>query len=252
MKLKGKTALITGGSRGIGRETAMAFAREGAQLAINYFRNDERANQTLEELESLGHILVKGDVADPAQAKAMVNSVYEQFGKIDILVNNAATYKVHKIDEVDYDFWNEAWQKCLNVNLLGPANVSYCVSNLMKENGGGRIINISSRGAFRGEPDFPAYGASKAGLNSMSQSLAKRLAPYDIGVFVLAPGFVETEMAREILDGPTGDDIRNQSPFGRIASAKEVAETVLFLASDAPIFLSGGIIDINGASYLRN
>lgn len=252
MKLKGKTALITGGSRGIGRETAMAFAREGAQLAINYFKNDDRANETLNELESLGHILVKGDVADPDHVKAMVDKVYNEFGKIDILVNNAATYKVHKIDEVDYDFWKESWEKCINVNLIGPANVSYCVANKMRDHGGGRIINISSRGAFRGEPDFPAYGASKAGLNSMSQSLAKRLAPFDIGVFVLAPGFVETEMAREILDGPSGDAIRNQSPFGRIASAKEVAETVLFLASDAPIFLSGGIIDINGASYLRS
>jgi len=251
MKLKGKTALITGGTRGIGRETAIAFAQQGARLAINYFRNDERAKETMEELESLGHILVKADVAKPDEVKAMVDTVIKEFGQIDVLVNNAAAYDVHKIDEVTYEEWQAAWNKSIRVNLMGPAYVTYCVSKEMIKSGGGRIVNVSSRGAFRGEPDFPAYGASKAGLNSMSQSLAKRLAPHNIGVFIVAPGFVQTEMAREILDGPQGDSIRNQSPFGRIARAKEIAETVLFLSSDAPIFLSGGIIDINGASYLR-
>jgi NAD(P)-dependent dehydrogenase (short-subunit alcohol dehydrogenase family) len=127
----------------------------------------------------------------------------------------------------------------------------YCAAQHMIGQGNGRIVNISSRGAFRGEPDAPAYGASKAGLNSMSQSLAKYLAPYNIFVGVVAPGFVETDMAQETLAGPEGDDIRNQSPFKRVAKPEEVAYATLFLASEGAEFMTGAIIDVNGASYLR-
>jgi NAD(P)-dependent dehydrogenase (short-subunit alcohol dehydrogenase family) len=116
---------------------------------------------------------------------------------------------------------------------------------------GGRIVNVSSRGAFRGEPDHPAYGASKAGLNAMGQSLAQALAPHGISVATVAPGFVETDMAAEFLDGPRGDAIRAQSPWGRVARPEEVAAAVLFLASPEAEFVSGAILDLNGASYLR-
>jgi NAD(P)-dependent dehydrogenase (short-subunit alcohol dehydrogenase family) len=121
----------------------------------------------------------------------------------------------------------------------------------MIKNGGGRIVNVSSRGAFRGEPESPAYGASKAGLNAMSQSLAKKLAKHNIFVGVVAPGFVETDMAAELLTGPEGDGIRNQSPLGRVARPEEVARAVLFLAAEGSEFMTGAIIDVNGASYLR-
>jgi NAD(P)-dependent dehydrogenase (short-subunit alcohol dehydrogenase family) len=115
----------------------------------------------------------------------------------------------------------------------------------------GRIVNVSSRGAFRGEPDHPAYGASKAGLNSMSQSLAQHLAPHGITVAAVAPGFVETDMAAPLLAGPEGDAIRGQSPLGRVATADEVADVVAFLASDRAVITTGAIVDANGASYLR-
>jgi NAD(P)-dependent dehydrogenase (short-subunit alcohol dehydrogenase family) len=121
----------------------------------------------------------------------------------------------------------------------------------MIEHGGGRIVNVSSRGAFRGEPEGPAYGASKAGLNSMSQSLAQRLAPHGVFVGAVAPGFVDTDMASRVLDGPNGDDVRAQSPLGRVAKPEEVAYAVLFLASEGSEFSTGTIIDVNGASYLR-
>jgi len=117
--------------------------------------------------------------------------------------------------------------------------------------GGGRIVNVSSRGAFRGEPDGPAYGASKAGLNAMGQSLAKALGGRGVYVFTVAPGFVETEMAEPFLAGPKGDFLRGESPLGRVARPEEVARTILFLASEGAEFLTGGIVDVNGASYLR-
>jgi NAD(P)-dependent dehydrogenase (short-subunit alcohol dehydrogenase family) len=122
----------------------------------------------------------------------------------------------------------------------------------MISQGGGQIVNVSSRGAFRGEPDAPAYGASKAGLNAMSQSLAKALAPHNIYVYVVAPGWVETDMAAESMSGPAGDQVRAQSPLNRIATPDEVARTILFLASEGTEFLTGCIVDINGASYLRS
>jgi NAD(P)-dependent dehydrogenase (short-subunit alcohol dehydrogenase family) len=122
----------------------------------------------------------------------------------------------------------------------------------MTERGGGRVVNVSSRGAFRGEPETPAYGASKAALNAMSQSMAQALAPHGVYFYVVAPGFVETDMANTLLRSPEGDAIRAQSPLGRVATAEEVARTVAFLASEAPDFMTGAIIDVNGASYLRS
>jgi NAD(P)-dependent dehydrogenase (short-subunit alcohol dehydrogenase family) len=116
----------------------------------------------------------------------------------------------------------------------------------------GRIINISSRGAFRGEPTATAYAASKAGLNAFSQSLAQHLAPYNIAVMAVAPGWVETDMSRKVLDSPAGDLIRHQSPLNRVARPEEIAHTVLFLASESAAFLTGAIVDVNGASYLRS
>jgi 3-oxoacyl-[acyl-carrier protein] reductase len=152
---------------------------------------------------------------------------------------------------VSYEEWQAAWQATLAVNLTGAANVTWCAIQHMTPRGGGRIINVSSRGAFRGEPRQPAYGASKAGLNAFGQSLARALAPHGIAVTTVAPGYVATDMAATHLAGPSGDEIRAQSPFGRVADAGEVAAAVLYLASPAAEWASGTIIDLNGASYLR-
>ena len=251
LDLSDKAVLVTGASRGIGREIALQFSKSGARVAINYRHNRQAAEQTLAELAGDGHVLLQGDVSDPAAVQSMTQTAIREMGQIDVLVNNAGIYIEHPIADVGFDAWRDAWQGTLATNLVGPANLSYCVARHMMKQGGGRIVNVSSRGAFRGEPDGPAYGASKAGLNAMSQSLAKALAPHNVFVFVVAPGFVETAMAAESLAGPMGDSIRNQSPLGRVAQPLDIARTVLFLAAEGSEFLTGCIIDINGASYLR-
>ena len=252
MDFTGKHVLITGGSRGIGKACAQAFARRGAQVAINYRSNRNAAQETLAGLAGSGHMLIQADVAQPGSVKMMFEEAMREYGNLDIVVNNAGISQRHPIDAVDYDTWQQAWGQILAVNLVGPANVMYWAVQHMIDSGGGRIVNVSSRGAFRGEPLQPAYGASKAGLNAMSQSLAQQVAKYHIYIGVVAPGFVETDMAAERLSGPGGDEIRQQSPLGRVARPEEVAYTVLFLASEGSEFSTGAIIDVNGASYLRS
>jgi len=181
----------------------------------------------------------------------VVEQVMDAFGKIDILINNAGVFETHPIVETNYQHWQDAWKRTLDVNLVGPANLCYQVVPHMIAQGGGRIVNVSSRGAFRGEAQQPAYGASKAGLNSMSQSLAQALASHNIFIGVVAPGFVATDMAKDILAGPEGKGIKNQSPLGRVATPEEVAHGIVFLASEEAAFMTGAILDINGASYFR-
>ncbi|MEM1328816.1 MAG: SDR family oxidoreductase [Bacteroidota bacterium] len=251
MDFQNKTVLITGGSRGIGKATALAFAEAGARVAINFISNSHAASQTIDELPGTGHIAVKADISNAAAAQHLVNEVVDEFGQINILVNNAGVHTEHPIDNCTYQQWQQAWQEAISINLIGASNVTFCAVQKMIPQGGGRIVNVSSRGAFRGEPNQPAYGASKAGMNAMSQSLAQAVAKYNIFVGIVAPGFVETDLAREILEGPMGDDIRHQSPLGRVARPEEVARGVLFLSSAGTEFMTGAILDINGASYLR-
>jgi 3-oxoacyl-[acyl-carrier protein] reductase len=167
-------------------------------------------------------------------------------------VNNAGVFVPHPVTEVSYAQWQAAWQQTLSVNLTGAANVTWCAVQYMIRGGGGRIVNVSSRGAFRGEPGQPAYGASKAGLNAFGQSLAIALAPHGIAVATVAPGFVETDMAAGQLRSPRGEQIKAQSPFHRVAEPEEVAAAVLYLASAEAEWASGAILDLNGASYLRS
>lgn len=251
MNFENKVVLITGASRGIGRETAVQFAARGAIVAIHFNQNQRAAQETLDALKGVGHIMVQGDVGDPEAVARFVDDTVKALGRIDIVVNNAGIFERHPLDSVAYDMWQAQWRRILDVNLIGAANVCYCAGRQMIEQGYGRIINISSRGAFRGEPNAPAYGASKAGMNAMSQSLAQHLAPYNVFVAVVAPGFVETDMADSTLKGPEGNAIRNQSPLGRVAKPEEVAYTAVFLASEGAEFLTGAVVDVNGASYLR-
>jgi 3-oxoacyl-[acyl-carrier protein] reductase len=251
MDFSNKVVLITGSSRGIGKAAAQQFAEKGAQVVIHYNSNRQAAEETLAQLPGGPHMIVQADIGDADAVEAMVKTAVSTRNRIDILVNNAAIYEDHPLADMSYDEWQASWQRVIGANLLGTANVTYCVGQQMIEQGNGRIVNVSSRGAFRGEPTGPAYGASKAGLNAMGQSLAKYLAPYNIFVGTVAPGFVETDMAKEHLAGPEGDFIRNQSPLKRVAYPEEVAYTILFLASEGAEFLTGCIVDVNGASYLR-
>lgn len=248
----GKSVLVTGASRGIGRAIAVAFAGNGARVAVNYRSDAESARETLGLLQGDGHILVQADVARRDEAEKLVRQVVTEFGRLDIAINNAGIFEAHPVATTEYVDWCNAWDKIVRTNLIGPADVCYQAARHMIENGGGRIVNVSSRGAFRGEPDCPAYGASKAGLNALSQSLAQSLAPHNVYVGVVAPGFVATDMATELLESDAGDGIRAQSPLGRVAQPEEVAHAVLFLASEGAEFSTGAIVDVNGASYLRS
>jgi 3-oxoacyl-[acyl-carrier protein] reductase len=252
LNFKDKTILITGGSKGIGQACARLFAQLGGNVIITYKTDAVAAEQTIAALSPGQHSAWQLDVSHPAAIQNLFAQIAASYPKLDVLVNNAGIYIEHKIAEVDYANWQQSWNDTLQANLTGPANICYFAARQMIAQGGGKIINISSRGAFRGEPDHPAYGASKAGLNAMSQSLAIALAPHNISVHVIAPGFVETDMAANILNGPAGADIKAQSPFNRVAKPEEVARLVAVYASAGFEFTSAGIVDINGASYLRS
>lgn len=247
-----KSVLITGASRGIGRAIAQQFAAQGAQIAVHYNRNQPAAEETLATLPAGNHFIVQADMQEPSAMPKLVEQTVERLGSLDILVNNAGIFEAHPLADVTYEEWQARWKTTIDTNLIGVSNLCYCAGQQMIKQGHGRIVNVSSRGAFRGEPLSPAYGASKAGLNAMSQSLAKYLAPFNIFVHVVAPGFVETEMAKESLKGESGQAIRAQSPLNRVATAAEVAHAVLFAASEQAAFMTGAILDVNGASYLRS
>jgi len=251
MQLSGKTALVTGASGGIGRVCAQMLAGQGADVIVHYHRNEAATTATVESLPSGSHTMLSADLRQAEEVSKLVGSSLELTGQLDILVNNAGVHIEHPPFDCDYGEWQDAWHKTITTNLIGPANLSWCAAQQMKQQGGGRIINVSSRGAFRGEPSGPAYGASKAGLNAFGQSLAKAVGGDNVFVFTVAPGFVETEMAAATLAGPRGDFLRGESPLGRVARPEDVAHTVLFLASPGSEFLTGCIVDVNGASYLR-
>lgn len=244
--------LVTGASRGIGRAIATTFAEAGDRVAVHYGRSQELAEEVVSSLPGEGHVVVQADMADADAVREMVDSAAGRLGRLDVLVNNAGIFVAHPPLETSYEEWQETWARTLATNLTGAANATFCAVPHMIAAGGGAVVNVSSRGAFRGEPANPAYGASKAGLNAFGQSMALALAPHDIRVGTVAPGFVQTEMAREVLDGPGGDAVRNQSPFGRVAKPEEVASAVFWLASEGARFSTGTIVDVNGASYLRS
>ncbi|WP_435579799.1 SDR family NAD(P)-dependent oxidoreductase [Gilvibacter sp.] len=251
MDYSGKKVLITGGSRGIGKATALAFAAKGAQVGINYKSNREAAEQTLSELPGDGHQLFACDISQTAAPQQLISDFVAHYGRLDILVNNAGISIFHNVEDT-FDHWNEAWQKLMQMNVITAANLTYWAAQAMKSNGGGKIVNVSSRGAFRGEPAKPAYAASKAALNAMSQSMAKALAKDQIYSYVVAPGFTETDMASKTLTEVERKALLAESPFSRMAQPDEVASGILALVNEGMEYASGAILDINGASYLRS
>jgi NAD(P)-dependent dehydrogenase (short-subunit alcohol dehydrogenase family) len=244
-------ALVTGASRGIGRAIARELAARGCRVAGHYQKNPAAAAETLGLLAGEGHALFSADLAAPAEVDRLWREVTAAFGRVDILVNNAGIYTEHAPLVTSTEGWQNEWRQTLAVNLHAPAQLCHLAANAMVAAGGGRIVNISSRGAYRGEPRAPAYGASKAGLNSLSQSLAVALAPRGVAVFGLAPGWVATDMAADYLEGPCAAEILEQHPLGRVATVEEIARAAVYCALDAPMAMTGAIVDVNGASYLR-
>jgi 3-oxoacyl-[acyl-carrier protein] reductase len=244
--------LVTGASRGIGTAIAATFAHAGDRVAVHYGQSRDRAEQVLKGLSGDGHRLVQADLTEADEVRRAVDEAADGLGGLDVLVNNAGVFLAHPPLSTTYEQWQSAWAQTLSTNLLSAANATFCAVPHLIARGGGAVVNVSSRGAFRGEPDCPAYGASKAGMNAFGQSMALALAPHGISVGTVAPGFVQTDMARESLEGERGDEIRRQSPTGRVARPEEVAAAVFWLASEGARFSTGTIIDVNGASYLRS
>jgi 3-oxoacyl-[acyl-carrier protein] reductase len=263
----GRGVLVTGASRGVGAATAQAFAERGERVVVHYRGAADRARAVLAGLPGRGHAVVQADLADPEQTRRLADEAVDALGRVDVLVNNAALFLDpagagsrrgdHRVTDVGYDAWVRAWQTTLATNLMGPANLTWCIARHMLEvpaadgRPTGRMVNVGSRGAYRGEPDVPAYGASKAGLHAFGQSMAVALAPHGIGVVSLAPGFIATDMAATLLDSPAGDAIRAQSPYGRVATPEEVAAALVALAEPGAEWASGAVVDFNGASHLR-
>jgi len=250
-----RRALVTGGSRGIGAAVAAELAGCGHVVAVHCRTGRAAAESVVSALPGSGHAVVTADIADPQQVQAMVSAAVSAVGGIDVLVNNAGIYVHQPVADTPYEQWQASWRHIMDVNVHGTANVTWCMVdhllNRAEGPGGARIITVGSRGAYRGEPTAPAYGASKAAVHSMTQSLAIALAPHGIAVAAVAPGFTRTEMAESLLASEAGDAIRAQSPFDRVAEPEEIAAAVAWLASPGAQWASGAVLDLNGASHLR-
>jgi 3-oxoacyl-[acyl-carrier protein] reductase len=247
-----KIVLVTGSSRGIGAAAALKFAELGATVIIHYAKDKTRARETFDKLHGSCHMLLQADLSQPEDVLRLFEKVVRQKEKIDVLVNNAGIYEETRWWELDYEDWQEHWRKTIDTNLTGMANLTFLVAKQMIAQGEGKIINISSRGAFRGEPHALPYGAGKAAMNSFGQSMAWALADKNVQVYTLAPGWVDTDMTHEILQSDRGKAVAAQSPMNRVATPEELAHAIILLASPGNEYMTGCILDMNGASYLRS
>ena len=232
-------ALITGASRGIGAATYALLKSSGHNVAGHSSRGSDE--------------LIAGDLTDPAAPQRVWDAALGRLGgRIDVLVNNAGIYE-NVADHADDDEWHSAWDRTLRINLQAPADFCRLAINHFRDRGGeGRIINVASRAAFRGDsPQHWHYAASKGAMVSMTRTIARGYAADGIFCFAVAPGFTVSEMTEEYLKGRGGAQVVADIPLGRVASTDEVAETIRWLASDAPASSTGTVIDINGASYVR-
>ncbi|HEX9161747.1 MAG TPA: glucose 1-dehydrogenase [Thermoanaerobaculia bacterium] len=249
LDLGGKVVLITGASQGIGRETALRIGEAGANVIVNYFRSRSEGEKVANEIGKAA-IAVQADIANPDDVRRLVERSVDAFGRIDIVVNNAAMYAENRFDGSDYDAWQQGWRRTFDLNVFGAANVAFLAMRSMRRSGGGKIINVASRAAFRGETEFADYGASKAALVNLTRSIARACAKDNIIASCVAPGFIDTEMARPSLE-KEGEAIRAQIPLGRVGTAADVAAVILFLASPLADYLNGVTIDVNGGSWFH-
>jgi NAD(P)-dependent dehydrogenase (short-subunit alcohol dehydrogenase family) len=245
-----KNALVTGASRGIGKATAIELSKRGHTIAIHYCQNRAEAEDTLSLLEGSGHFICKADLGVSQEIDQLFHLLDQHFDQLDVVINNAGVAIKHPLEMPAQD-WIENFKKTIEINLHGAALICHHSIERMMKTGTGTIVNVSSRGAYRSEPSMPGYAASKAALNSLTQSLAKAAGEHGISVVAVAPGFVETDMCKDILTKEELEAVKKQSPMNRIAQPEEVAKLIGFLCEPESKHLSGAVVDINGASYFR-
>ncbi len=241
--LTGKAALITGGSRGIGKAIALRLARQGADVAFSYRGNAEAAKATAAEIEAIGTraLAVQGDVRDPESAETVVKAALEAFGKVDILVNNAGVTR----DDLIMRMTAEAWREVLETNLFGAFWMTKAVTRPMLKARAGRIVNITSVSGQAGQMGQANYSSAKAGLIGLTKATARELASRGITVNAVAPGFVLTELTQDLPDNLKAE-ITSRTPLGRFGTTEEVADAVAFLASDEAGYITGQVLAVDG------
>ena len=246
--LSGKTAIVTGGSRGIGRATALRLAEAGANVVVNYFQAEEAAEGVVEDCRSFGveAAAVKADVANFADAKKLTDFTVEKFGQIDILVANAGIWEGSPIDEMS----EELWDKVLDANLKGTWTVCRTATEVFKKQDSGNIVIVSSTAGQRGEAGYSNYAASKGGQISFTKALSNELAP-NVRVNCVAPGWVDTALNDAVFaDATFFQRVVENVPLKRVATADDVALSIVFLASDWSRHITGEVININGGAVL--
>jgi 3-oxoacyl-[acyl-carrier protein] reductase len=247
VNLEGKVALVTGGSRGIGRAIALELAERGADVGINYAGNEAAAAQVVKEVENMGRkaLAIQADVSNPSAVDEMFKKVLDVFGRIDILVNNAGITR----DNLLMRMKEEDWDQVIDINLKGAFLCTKAVLRQMMRQKAGRIINITSISSVAGTAGQANYASSKAGLIALTKTTAREVASRGITVNAVAPGFIQTEMT-DVLGEEYKQQLLEQIPLGRIGDPKDVARLVGFLASDDAAYITGQTIHVNGGMYM--
>jgi 3-oxoacyl-[acyl-carrier protein] reductase len=247
MDLQGKVAIVTGGSMGIGHAIALDLAAHGADVAINYRKHADEANAVVAEIEKMGRrgLAVQSDVASFADAQRMVDTVREKFGRLDILVNNAGINR----DGVVWKMTESQWDEVLDTNLKGCFNYIRAAAPVFKEQGAGKIVNITSINGLRGKFGQSNYSAAKAGIVGLTKAVARELGKFSVNVNAVAPGLIETDMMKE-----APQDVKDKAlaeiVLGRLGAPEEVAHTVTFLCSDYARHITGEVIKVDGGQYI--
>ncbi len=247
--LEGKKTLITGGSRGIGRAASILFARAGSDVALSFVKHREEAEKVRDEIVRMGRecLVVQADISKKEDVDSLVSKVIARWGRIDILVNNAGIWTYGEMGKMN----EEVWAETMKINLDGVFFTSNAVVSFMKKEKKGWIVNIASTAAIRGEAFHSHYAASKGAIVSLTKSLAVELAPYNIRVNCVAPGWVDTDMCSEVFSDPDfRKEVQDSIPLKRIPSAEDIAGPILFLASDLARHITGEVLNVNGGSVL--
>ncbi len=246
--LKGKVALVTGASRGIGKAISLQLAKQGARVAVNFAGNEAKANEVVEEIKALGGeaIAIKADVANVAEVDAMVKETIKTFGSLEILVNNAGITR----DGLIMRMKEEDWDAVINTNLKGVFNCSKAVTRQMMKQRFGRIVNISSVVGVLGNAGQANYVAAKAGVIGLTKTLARELANRNITVNAVAPGFIETDMTDE-LSGDIKQELLKQIPLAKLGQAEDIASVVRFLISDDANYMTGQTLHVDGGMAMN-